>query len=414
VPLRSGLGALQERDFRLLFLGRTVSLFGSALAPVALAFAVLDLTGSASDLGLVVAASTLPQLLFLLVGGIWADRLPRHLVMVVADVVSGTAQVVAAALLLSGSAEVWHLIALQLVRGTATSFFVPAALGIVPQTVSAARLQQANALLSVSRNGTQIGGAAVGGILVASVGSGWAIAIDGVTYFAGGAFLLFLRLPRDLRLPERHFLHELTDGWNEFRSRTWLWAIVVQFAFVNAAGVGAFAVLGPFVADASLGGPAAWGLILAGQATGLLLGGLLMLRYRPERQLLVATLAVLPLALPLLLLAGPAPLVAIVAASFVAGFAIDIFGVTWNTVMQEQIPPDRISRVYSYDMLGSVVFIPLGAAVAGPVAEWLGLTETIVGAAGVIVVATLAVLVADDVRNLRRSRPQPEAAIAAS
>ena len=165
-PLRRRLGALQERDFRLLFLGRTVSLFGSALAPVALAFAVLDLTGSASDLGLVLAAASLPQVLFLLVGGIWADRLPRHLVMVVSDLVSGGAQLAVAVLLLSGVAEIWHLIVLQVVRGTASAFFFPAAIGIVPETVSAARLQQANALLGLSANSTRIAGAAVGGLLV--------------------------------------------------------------------------------------------------------------------------------------------------------------------------------------------------------------------------------------------------------
>ena len=155
-----------------------------------------------------------------------------------------------------------------------------------------------------------------------------------------------------------------------------------------------------------------WGLILSGNAAGLLLGGLLMLRYRPERQLLVGTLAVLPMALPLLLLAGPAPLLAVVAGAFVAGFAIDIFGVLWNTVMQEQIPPDRISRVYSYDALGSFVFIPIGAAVAGPLAEAIGTGETIVGAAAVIVVATLAVLLAADVR--KRRAPQAHAAAMAA
>ncbi|MGH3104595.1 MAG: MFS transporter [Gaiellaceae bacterium] len=403
------LGALQERDFRLLFLGRTVSLFGSAMAPVALAFAVLDLTGSASDLGLVVAAGFLPQIVFILVGGIWADRLPRHLVMVVSDVVSGAAQIAAAALLLAGAAEVWHLVALQIVRGAAGSFFFPASIGIVPQVVTAARLQQANALLGLSRNGTQIGGAAIGGILVAAVGSGWAIAIDGLTYFAGGAFLILLRLPRDLHMPERHFMRELAEGWNEFRSRTWLWAIVVQFAFVNACSVGAFGVLGPYVADRSLGGPAAWGLILAGQAAGLVLGGVLMLRYKPDRPLLVATLAILTMAVPLFLLAIPAPLLAITAAAVVAGIGIDIFSVLWTTVVQEQIPAQALSRVSSYDALGSFVFIPIGAAVAGPVAEAVGATEAIVGAAVVVVVATLLVLAAGDVRNLRRGSPQPDA-----
>jgi MFS family permease len=245
--LLAALSPLVERDFRLLFVGRTVSLFGTAFAPIALAFAVLDIGGSATDLGLVVAASALPQVIFILVGGILADRLPRHHVMVVSDSVAGAVQAVIAALVLTGTAEIWHLVALQLVRGTATAFFFPAAQGIVPQTVSARLLQEANALLRLSRNGTQIFGAAAGGILVATIGSGWSLAFDAATYFAGAAFLLALRIPRALTLPDRHFFRELREGWDAFRSRSWLWGIVVQFAFVNAAIVGVWSVLGPIV-----------------------------------------------------------------------------------------------------------------------------------------------------------------------
>ena len=402
---RSRLGPLEERDFLLLFVGRSVSLFGSALAPVALAFAVLDLTGSASDLGLVLAAASVPQVLFLLVGGIWADRLPRHLVMVVSDAIAGSAQLAIGVLLLTGTAEVWHLIVLQVVRGTASAFFFPAMIGVVPETVSARRLQQANAVLGISRNATQIAGAAAGGILVAVVGSGWALTIDGLTYFAGGAFLVLIRLaPRTL--PERQFLAELKEGWDDFRSRTWLWAIVVQFAFVNPAWVGAFMVLGPVVADRELGGPAAWGFVLAAQSVGFLAGGILMLRYRPQRPLFVGTLATFLMTLPLLFLAVPAPLAAVAAAAFVSGVGLDIFGVLWTTALHEHIPADRLARVSSYDALGSFVFSPIGFAIAGVVAAAIGTTETLLGAAAVVVVATCAVLISKDVRTLPRGRPQ--------
>jgi MFS family permease len=408
--LREALEPLSEREFRLLFFGRTVSLFGSAFAPIALAFAVLDLTGSASDLGLVVAAGFVPQVFFLLVGGIWADRLPRHHVMVVSDLVAGAAQAAIAALVLAGVAEIWHLVVLQVVRGVATSFFFPASQGIVPETVSARLLQQANALLRLTRNGTQIGGTAAGGILVAAVGSGWALAFDAATYFLGAAFLLALRLPRSVTMPERHFVRELREGWDAFRSRAWLWGIVVQFAFVNAAGVGAWSVLGPVAADEELGGAAAWGLILAAQSAGFIVGGVFTLRFRPDRILLVATLAIFPMAVPILLLAAPAPAVVIALVAFGAGFGIEIFGVFWDVAMQQQIPADQLSRVYSYDALGSFVFIPLGAAVAGPVAEQVGVAETLVGATVVIVVATALVLLIDEVRNLRRTDLVPAAA----
>jgi MFS family permease len=406
----AALTPLREREFRLLFLGRTVSLFGSAFAPIAVAFAVLDLTGSASALGLVVAAGFVPQIFFILVGGIWADRLPRHHVMVVSDLVAGGAQGAIAVLVLTGAAEIWHLIALQVVRGVAASFFFPASQGIVPQTISARLLQEANALLRLTRNGTQIGGTAAGGIVVAATGSGWALALDAATYFLGAAFLLGMRLPSNLTMPERHFARELREGWDAFRSRAWLWGIVVQFAFVNAAGVGAWAVLGPVVADADLGGPAAWGVILAAQSVGFILGSVLTLRYRPDRILLVATLAIFPMAVPILLLAAPAPVVVIALAAFAAGFGIEIFGVFWDVAMQQQIPPDQLSRLYSYDALGSFVFIPLGAAVAGPLADQVGVTETLVAAAAVIVVSTALVLLIDEVRDLRRTDAVPSVA----
>ena len=400
--LRDTLGILGDRQFRLLFLGRTVSLFGSAFAPIALAFAVLDLTGSAGDLGLVVAAGVVPQVIFILVGGIWADRLPRHHVMVGSDLVAGAAQAAIAILVLSGTAEIWHLIALQVVRGMASSFFLPAAAGIVPQVVSASRLQEANALLGLTRSSTQVLGTAGGGIAVAAIGSGWALAFDAATYLLGAVFLIGLRLPRSLTIPGSSFLRELREGWDGFWSRSWLWAIVVQFAFVNAAYVGAWAVLGPVVADDELGGAATWGLILAAGAVGTILGGLAVLRFRPDRLLLAATLAVFSLALPLVLLSFPAPPVAIGAGAFVAGIGLSLFGVFWDTAMQQQIPAEQLSRLYSYDMLGSFVFIPLGAAIAGPISTVVGVTETLVGATVVIVIATLPVLLIEDVRTLRR------------
>jgi len=176
--VKAGFGPLREREFRLLFLGRATTSFGNAIAPVALVFAVLDITGSKTDIGIVLAARSLPQVLFLLIGGIWADRLARHRVMVVSDLVSGASQAAVAVLLILGEAEIWHLAAFGAVNGAATAFFFPASLGIVPQTVPEALLQQANALLRLVLNASFIGGAAIGGVLVAAFGSGTAIAVD--------------------------------------------------------------------------------------------------------------------------------------------------------------------------------------------------------------------------------------------
>lgn len=412
IPEPAGLGprfgALAEREFRLLFLGRVVSFFGNAIAIVALAFAVLDLTGSQSKLGLVLAARALPQVVFLLVGGVWADRLPRNLVMVGSNLVSAAAQALVALVLLTGTAELWHLIALQAVGGAASAFFFPASSGAVPQTVSPARLQEANALLRLSINATTIGGAAAGGLLVAGVGPGWTIAIDACTYLLGAALLAPMRLRAAARaVAGSSFLRELIEGWNEFRSRTWLWVIVVEFAFLNAAANTSFAVLGPTVAKRDLGGPAAWGAILTGEAVGLVLGGLLALRIRPARPLLVASGAIVLLAPPFALLGLGAPVAAIAGAAVIGGIGIEIFGVLWDTTMQQQIPAEALARVYSYDALGSFVLMPIGFAVVGPISNVVGISATLYGVAALIVVCVGLILTIGDVRTLGRREAPP-------
>jgi MFS family permease len=398
----TALTPLRHREFRLLFTGRATTILGSAMAPVALAFAVLDITGSKTDLGLVLAARSLPQLLFLLVGGIWADRLPRHRVMVASDLVSGASQAAVAALLITGNAEIWHLVAFGIVNGTSTAFFFPASQGIVPQTVPPGLLQQANALLRLVLNGSFIGGAALGGLLVAAFGSGTAIAIDSATFFAGAVFIGAMRLPASLRLESTNFLADLAVGWKEFRARTWLWVIVLQFSFVNAVEGGALNVLGPVVAEEELGGARDWGLILAAQALGMVAGGLLGLRFQPRRMLLVATLAILLMPGVLVTLGFPLALPLIVGAAFLAGIGIEMFGILWDTTMQQQIPGEMLSRLYSYDMVGSIALMPIGYAVAGPVAELLGVQTTLWAAAGVAVAATLPVLLVRDVQRLER------------
>jgi MFS family permease len=405
VRLSGRLGPLAEHQFRLLFAGRTVSLLGNAIAPIALAFAVLDLTGSKSDLGFVLAARALPQVVFLLIGGIWADRLPRHHVMVASNVLSGATQAVLAALLLTGSAQLWMLIALAAANGVSSAFFFPASTGIVPQTVPATMLQSANAVLRLGLNASFIAGAAIGGVLVAATSPGAAIAVDAATYFLGAVLIGLMRLPAGLRLEGNHFLGELVEGWREFVSRTWLWAIVLQFALVNAATVGAMQVLGPTIAKQSLGGPAGWGLVLTCQSAGLVLGGLLQLRLRPRRLLLVATLGTLFSAPVLVALAVPLTLAVVAALAIVAGIGIETFGVNWDTAMQQEIPGEKLSRVSSYDSVGSYVLIPVGLALVGPIADAIGTSTTLYAVAALNVAAALAVLGVRDVRTLRRVQP---------
>ena len=288
-----------------------------------------------------------------------------------------------------------------------SAFFFPAASGIVPQTVPRSMLQSANAVLRLGQNSSWIVGAALGGLVVAATSPAIGVAVDAATFFLAAFFIGLIRLPRELRMEASNFFAELAEGWREFRSRIWLWVIVLQFGFVNAIEQGTQSVLGPAIAKDHFGGAAGWGLVVTAQSLGLLVGGFLLLRVRPSRLLLTATLGMF-LTIPFLLaLAGPLPLIAVIALAALAGVGVEIFGIMWDTTMQQEIPAEKLSRVYSYDALGSWVLIPLGLAVAGPCAELFGTRETILGAAAISLTATLAVLFVHDVRTIERRAPEP-------
>jgi MFS family permease len=405
----SRLGPLRERDFRLLFIGQTTSRLGSAMAPVALAFAILNtLHGSATDIGIVLAVRQVAVIVLILFGGVWADRLPRHHVMVASNIVSGASQAVVATLLLTGHAQLWQLALLAAVNGGSSAFFFPASTGIVPQTVPVTMLQQANATLRLAVNSTNITGTALGGIVVAATSPGVAIAADAASYGLAAISIGVMRLPASLRMEGSSVLHELHEGWRDFWSRPWLWVIVIQFGFVSAATVGAEAVLGPNVANEHFGGAAAWGVVLAAESIGLVSCGVMMLRWRPRLILRVATYSVFALALFPIALAGPAPLAVVVAAAFLAGFGIEIFAVLWDTAVMQEIPQEKLSRVSSYDALGSWVLMPLGYIAAGPLAAAIGTRATLISAAALTVGATALVLLSRDVRTLERASIVPQ------
>jgi MFS family permease len=402
--LHSRFGPLAQHQFRLLFGGRVVSMLGNTIAPVGLAFAILDLTGSKSDLGIVLAARQVPQAVFILFGGVISDRLPRNRVMVGSSLLSAASQGTVAALLLSGDARLWHLVALSAVNGTSSAFFFPASQGILPQTVPASQLQEANALLRLGLNACAIAGPAIGGLLVAASAPGWALAFDAVTFALGAVFVAAMHLPRVSSAPgAANMLRELHDGWREFRARTWLWVIVLQFSLVNAAASGVTQVLGPVQADRHLGGAGPYGVVLACGAAGFVTGGLVMLHWRPQRMLLVATVAVFAEA-PLLVAWGfPAAVVTLAALNFLLGLGVEIFGVLWDTTMQQEIPGEKLSRLYAYDLLGSIALVPVGLAVVGPIADVVGVQAACWGSAALLVLATAPVLLVRDVRELSRS-----------
>lgn len=404
--MRNVTDLLRERNFALLFAGRCTSFLGNAMAPVALAFAVLHLTDSASALGIVLAARMAPHVVLLAVGGVIADRVPRNLVLVGSNLVAGSSQAVVAVLLISGNAEIWHLVVLEAINGGASAIFYPADTSVVPLTVPAQRLQAANAFLRMGTNMIMILGAAAAGISVAAFNAGWTIAIDAATFFVAAAFLSQMRGIRAAATAGSSIIADLRDGWSEFTSHRWLWAIVVQFTIVLIGFFGTFMVLGPLVAEREFSGARAWAAILAGQSIGFMAGGFVALRWRPSRPILMGTFSVFLNALPLAAMAMGLPLSLVVGAAVVNGVGVELFNVFWYTALHENVAPEALSRVSAYDALGSVALAPLGLAAAGPVADRIGLDAALWVGVCMVVIPTALVLLVPEVRSLRARRLQ--------
>ena len=395
-------GPLAHQPFRWLLAARTTSLLGNSVAPVALAFAVLDLTGRASDVGIVVASRSLTNVLLLLFGGVLADRLPRQLVLTGSSLAAAGTQALVAAMVLSGQATVPLLALLSAVNGAVAAIAFPASSALTPQTVPAPALQAANALLRLSMNSAAILGASAGGILIAVAGPGYGLAVDAAAYALAAVLFRRVRVASGRSVgASGSVLADLRGGWTEFTSRRWTWVVVAQFAVVNAAFVGTAAVLGPVVADDTVG-RAAYGLVLAAQTGGLLLGGLIALRWRPDRPLRIGVALTVFSAAPATALALSPTLAVLLIAAALAGFTIEQFGVAWDVAVQQHVPADRLARVYSYDAVGSFVAIPVGEVAVGPLAGLVGLRPTLLGCAGAICLATALALSTASVRDLQR------------
>ncbi len=397
---RDQLGALQERDFRLLFSGTVITTVGDRIAGIALAFAVLEI-GSATDLGLVFAVRQIAEALVLVLGGVLSDRLPRNFVIVGASLVQGAAQAATAAAVLSGSGSIAAIMVLQGIYGIGAGLVVPAEVGLVPQTVSPGRLQQANALQGLSRNLTGILGPAIGGALVVAGSPGTALGIDAFSFVVCAVILQRIRIaPRANGNERAGFIHELREGWQEFTSRTWLWASVVLFGIGNL-GFCAWIILGPVIAKADLGGAGAWGIILAIGGVGAVVGSVISMKVRPRRPLVACTLAAVPLAGQLLVLVLAPSVWLLSVAAFVAGAGIAVHLTLWFTLFQREIPEHAQSRVASYDVLGSFVLMPIGFAVVGPLSDAIGVSETLWLSLGVMLVTWALILSLPSVWALR-------------
>jgi MFS family permease len=400
------LPALREPAFRNLFAGQALSRLGDRIAPIALAFGVIQSGGSAADLGLVVAAGTIPFALFALAAGVWADRIPRRRVMIASDAVRAVVQIATGVLLITGSAEVWMLAALAAVYGTGDAFFWPAMNGLLPETIASDRLQEANALLGTAQSSSNILGPAIAGVLIALVDPGGAILLDAATFIVSIAFLARL-VPRaldagDAAVDEEGFFEQLRGGWREVRSRAWVWTVLIALSAYHVIVLPAVFVLGPILSERELNGASDWAVISAGFGIGSVVGQVLIYRLPFRRPVRAAVIGLVIASTQAAIIGSGLPVVAIAALEAVTGVAVSLAFTLWETSLQQHIPSRALSRVSSYDFTASAGLMPIGLVLAGPLADGIGLHAALRLMTLVGVASALACLAVPSVRALAR------------
>ena len=402
---KSLFGVLRHRDFRLLWLASSFSIVGDRIVTVALALFVTELTGSATDLGLVLAAHAIPLVGFLLIGGVWADRLPRQQLIVVTDLLRFALHALLAVLIISGEVQIWQVVAIEVAFGTAEAFFRPAATALIPQTVPEDEIQEASALIGMANNVAEFAGPALATGLVLGLGAGSAFAVDAATFLISAALVIRVRPRRraaeDLQ-PRKRLLSELADGYREVRSRTWVWATLIAFSFALLFGLAPLFVLGPTVAEQQYGDIAVFGIMEAVLGAGTIAGSIAAIRWRPRHPMRTGMLLACMWAPAQLLFASGVTIVPVLVATLAAGAGIALFGVWWETALAQRIPPDKLSRVTSYDWMLSFALLPLGYVVAGPLAEAYGAIEVLVVGSAVAAVVMAAGLLPRETRMLAR------------
>jgi len=402
--VRRHLRVLRHPPFRNVWLAQTTSALGDRLVVVALALFVTDLTGSATDVGLVLGAQTVPLVAFLLIGGVWADRLPRARLMIATDAVRAVLHLLLAALIFTDVVAVWQLVVIEALFGAAQAFFQPAYSGLLPRTVPDEEIQDAQALTNLSSNVAELTGPALATVLVLGAGAGWAFLLDGLTFTASIVLMTRVRVHDEpiVGAERRTVIAELAEGFGEVRRRPWIWVTVVVFALAVAVAYAPLFVLGPSVAKVGYDSQALFGVITALFGAGALAGAIAGLRWRPLRPMRAGFLIIAgwPLLLVAFGLTAPAVLVFVLAFATGAGFAL--FDVWWLTAMAERVPPQALSRVSAYDWMGSLVLLPVGYLAAGPLAEATS-DEAVLVVGGVLAGAFLALgLLPRETRGLRR------------
>jgi MFS family permease len=397
-----GLAAMRDTGFRWFFLSRAITMIAGSMSSIALAFAVLGIDNAPESLAIVLTVFTLSNVVFLIFGGVVADRLPRALVIQTCYVIDILSIGTTAALLFTGSATIPLLAALSAVNGAASAFVMPAMQGIIPQLTTPAHLQQANAMLSFVRSATTIGGPIIAGALVATAGPAWVMVIQAAAWIVAIVLLAMVRLPAP-DPSESSFFRDLRTGWHEFWSRTWMWSICLAFMVMNAIHIGAWGVAGPYIAknDPRLG-ITGWGWVLSAEGAGILLMTLLMMWLPLRRPLRWGMLAVSLLAVPLAAMGLYPQALVVAVAAFAAGAGVEVFNTGWNVTEMEQIPGDKLSRVASYDMLASFVAMPLGTLAFGWLIGHVDVSSLLAGSAVVYAVIALGTMLVPSIWRMGR------------
>ncbi len=400
------LSALRSRDFRLLWLSQSASVIGDALVIVAIGLYVTRLTGNPSDVGFVLTAYALPLVLFILFGGVIADRLPRQAVMIAADIARAVLHGTLALLIVTGTVRIWHMVIIGVLFGTAESFFRPAYAGLVPQTVSESDIQGAQALGGVSRELAAFASPALATALVLGVGGAAAFALDAATFVVSA--LLLRRVGARSRGDSgggTTMLGELREGWSAVRSRAWVWGTIVAFSGAVLFALAPFFVLGASVAKEVYGSDVVFGLANAALGVGTITGAVVASRWRPKRPMLAGMLAGVPWPGAIALYAAGPSLAVVYCGMAVAGVGIGMFAVWWETALAQRIPAHLLSRVSAWDWMGSLALIPLGYLLAGPVAAEIGQVEVLVGGGLIGLVSCALGLLPRSTRTLSRLEP---------
>ena len=413
--LREIVRVLRHRDYRFLWLSQTTSSIGDSIVFVALALFVIDRTGSPTDLGFVLAAGAVPLLVFLLFGGVWADRLPRHAVVIVTDLTRFALHALLAVLIFTGEITIWQLVVIEALFGAAEAFFRPAISGLIPQTVPERDIQQAGALMGMSRNAATMMGPALATTLVLTAGAGWAFALDAATFLVSAACLTRVSPRRRELAPSAapppppagaearpSIWSEMREGYREVRSRAWIWATLLAFSVIDFAALAPLFVLGPIVAHERYGHTAIYGVVVAILGAGTIAGSLAGVGWRPRHPLRMAVLMIMLWPPAIILFGAGVTLWVVLPAVALAGLGVALFDVWWLTALAERVPPDKLSRVTSYDWVVSQGLLPLGLILAGPLASALGAVAVLITGSALGGVAMALALLPHETRTLER------------